>query len=59
MSKITYTKEQLNEFRKLIDLGSSNNQAERSCSRVQMNTFITKTGRSVCDAMFKEIEGEG
>lgn len=56
-----FTKEELDEFRNIVEAGESRLQLERIRSRIAMPKFIERVGRDKCDAMFevlkKEIEG--
>lgn len=55
-----YTKEELDEFRKLVEKSESHDQVSRIRSRLDMPNFIERVGREKCDVMFqvllKEIE---
>ena len=56
MSK--YTKKELNEFRRLVEMGESQHQMARIESRLQMPKFIERVGRDKCDAMFEVLKNE-
>jgi len=58
MSTIEYSKEELDEFRDLVEAGESCNQLERIRCRLDMPKFIERAGREKCDAMFKVLEAE-
>ena len=58
MSTIEYSKEELDEFRDLVEAGESGNQLERIRCRLDMPKFIERVGREKCDAMFKVLEAE-
>ena len=55
-----YTKEELDEFRKLVEKSESHDQVSRIRSRLDMPNFIERVGWEKCDVMFqvllKEIE---
>lgn len=53
-----YTKRQLDEFRRLVELGESSNQMDRIESRLKMPKFVAKVGREKCDAMFEVLKKE-
>lgn len=56
MSKaVEYTKDEFNEFERLVKLSESWNQMDRISSRFTMPKFIEKHGRAKCDAMFKVL----
>lgn len=50
-----FTREQFTEFFRLVQMGGSANQMYRINSRIDMPEFIEKTGREVCDEMYKLI----
>lgn len=52
---ITWTKEDITKFKRLIDMGASCNQMDRINSRLDMPKFIREHGRSKCDAMYDVI----
>ena len=53
-----YTDEELNEFRRLVELSESINQMDRIESRLEMPRFIERVGRDKCDAMFEVLKKE-
>jgi len=53
-----YSKEELDEFRGLVEAGESRIQMERIRSRLDMPKFIERVGKDKCDIMFKELEKE-
>ncbi len=55
---VEYTKKELKEFRKLVEMGESQNQMDRINSRLEMPNFIKRVGREKCDAMFEVLEEE-
>ena len=48
----TYTKDELREFRDLVNGVSSQNQLVRIDSRLKMKLFIDRVGKETCDEMF-------
>ena len=54
----TYTAEELDEFRDLVEAGESQNQMERVRSRLDMPKFIERVGREKCEAMFEVLKAE-
>lgn len=54
----TYTEEELDEFRDLVEAGESSIQIERIRSRLDMPKFIERVGRDKCDAMFEVLKAE-
>lgn len=52
---ITWTKEDITKFKRLVDMGGSANQMDRINSRLDMPGFIKEHSREKCDAMFKVI----
>lgn len=58
MSEVAYTKEELDEFRKLVEMGESWNQMDRISSRLRMPDFIKNVGKEKCDAMFEVLKKE-
>jgi hypothetical protein len=53
-----YSKEELDEFRDLVEAGESHNQLERIRSRISMPKFIERVGRDKCNAMFEVLKQE-
>lgn len=53
-----YTKEELDEFRKLVEGQESYLQMVRITARLEMPKFIERVGRDKCEAMFKVLEKE-
>ena len=58
MSNSQWTKEDLREFKKLVDMSGSRNQMMRIEARIQMPKFIEKHGQEKCDAMWAHINKE-
>lgn len=54
----SYTEEELNEFRDLVQAGESLHQLERIRSRLDMPRFINRVGKEKCDAMFEVLKKE-
>lgn len=57
-SETAYTKEELDEFRGLVEKAESINQIARIESRLRMPEFIDRVGREKCDAMFEVLKRE-
>jgi hypothetical protein len=55
---MTYTKSELDEFRRLVELGESLRQMDRIESRLELPKFIERVGREKCEGMFKELQRE-
>lgn len=55
---IEFTKEELKEFRDLVEAAESRLQLERIRSRMEMPKFIDRVGRDKCDAMFEVLNAE-
>jgi len=53
-----FTMAELDEFRKLVELGESYDQLDRIKSRLEMPGFIERVGREKCDAMFEILKEE-
>ena len=53
-----YTKEELNEFRALVEAGESRVQMDRIRNRLEMPKFVARMGKEKCDAMFKVLTAE-
>ena len=53
-----YTKDELDEFRELVEKSESRDQLERIKSRLYMQKFIARVGREKCDAMFEVLKQE-
>tara|TARA_R110000737_G_scaffold325864_1_gene339364 strand:- start:254 stop:472 length:219 start_codon:yes stop_codon:yes gene_type:complete len=53
MSK--FTTDQLDEFRRLVELGESHQQMDRIESRLAMPKFIEKVGKDTCDEMYQVL----
>ena len=58
MAKKLYTNKQLDEFRRLVEMGESLHQMDRIESRLEMRKFVERVGRDVCDAMFEVLKKE-
>lgn len=56
--RVTFTNDELDEFRDLVEAGESRYQLDRIRSRVDMPKFIEKVGREKCDAMFDVLKKE-
>lgn len=56
---ITWTKEDITKFKRLVDMGASRNQMDRINSRLDMPQFIKDHGRSKCNAMYDIISSGG
>ena len=54
----TYTAEELDEFRDLVEAGESQNQLERIRSRLDLPKFVERAGREKCNAMFEVLKAE-
>lgn len=50
-----YTKQEMDEFRDIVECGQSQNQMARIESRLDMQKFVAKHGKEKCDAMFKVL----
>lgn len=53
-----YSKEELDEFRDLVEAGESRQQLERIRGRLDMPRFIERVGRDKCEAMFEVLKAE-
>lgn len=53
-----YTKDELDEFRKLVELGESPRQMDRIHARLDMPEFIKRVGESKCDIMYEVLQQE-
>lgn len=53
-----FTKEELDEFRALVEDGESHSQMRRINSRLKMPDFIKQVGKEKCDAMFEILKLE-
>ena len=53
-----YSKEELDEFRELVEAGESRQQLERIRSRLNMPKFIERVGRDKCEVMFEALKAE-
>lgn len=58
MDQPTFTDDELNEFRDLVEAAESRSQTERIRSRLEMPKFIERVGREKCDAMFEVLKTE-
>jgi hypothetical protein len=58
MSTPEFTKEELDEFRVLVEKGESRQQMDRIESRLDMPKFIERVGRDKCNAMFEVLKKE-
>jgi len=56
---ITWTKEEIQEFDRLVEMTSSRHQLTRITGRMDMATFIIKHGKEKCDAMWEHLENGG
>lgn len=57
-NEVIYTEDELDEFRKLVEMGESRCQMDRINSRCDMPKFIERVGREKCDAMFEVLKHE-
>jgi len=55
---VKYTKDELDEFRRLVEKGESIDQLDRIQSRLAMPHFVERVGREKCNEMFKVLEAE-
>jgi hypothetical protein len=55
VNDVTYTDDELNEFRKLVELGESCHQMDRINSRLDMPHFIERVGKEKCNEMYKVL----
>lgn len=55
MSAITWTPEELAEFKRLVKWSSSRHQMDRINSRIEMPKFIATHGKEKCDAMWAHL----
>lgn len=53
-----YTKEELDEFRKLVELTESSDQVARIKGRLGQESFVARVGKEKCDAMFQVLCNE-
>lgn len=53
--KKAFTKKELDEFRRLVEMAESPVQMDRINSRLEQPKFIEKHGREKCDLMFKVL----
>lgn len=53
-----YSKDELREFERLVDMASSRDQMERIEARLGQREFVAKHGKEKCDAMWAEIQRE-
>jgi len=58
MKPKSYTKAQLRIFRRLVEMGESQNQMDRIKSLLEMPLFIAQVGRGKCDLMFEALKKE-
>ena len=54
----TYTEEELDEFRDLVEAGESRDQLERIRSRLALPKFVERVGSEKCEAMFEVLKAE-
>lgn len=54
----TYTVDELNEFRTLVELVESHRQLNRIKGCCEMKDFVERVGREKCDAMFEVLKAE-
>jgi len=57
-NEVTYTEEELDEFRNLVEMAESCHQLDRINSRLEMPKFIERVSREKCDAMFEVLKSE-
>lgn len=55
---VEYTKEQLDEFRTLVEMTESIDQMTRIQGRLDLMRFVRDNDKELCDAMFAEIKDE-
>lgn len=53
-----YTKDELDEFRELVEKGESQYQMDRIDSRLEMPKFVARVGKAKCDVMFEVLKKE-
>lgn len=58
MSDVTYTKAELDEFRKLVQAAESLRQMDRIHARFEQPKFIARVGKEKCDAMYEVLKKE-
>lgn len=56
---ITYTKEELRKFARLVDQVSSRDQMKRIQGRLAQRRFVNEHGKEKCDAMWAELQKRG
>lgn len=59
MTSVSWTKEDITEFDRLIEGQSSPNQLVRIESRLDMKKFISDHGQEKCNAMWEHMENGG
>lgn len=59
MSEVSWTKAEITEFDRLVEMTSSRDQVTRIKARMEMPKFIEKHGKEKCDAMFSHLEAGG
>ena len=55
MPKKAFTKKELDEFRKLVEMAESPRQMDRINARLEQPKFVEKHGKEKCDLMFKVL----
>jgi len=55
---MSYTTDELDDFRELVELGESDDQMDRIESRLQMPRFVERVGKEKCDEMFEVLKKE-
>ena len=53
---MSYTVEEFEEFKLLVEMSESSNQIDRIESRLEMPKFIGKVSRQRCDEMFEFLK---
>jgi hypothetical protein len=54
-----YTRKLFRQFDRLTQKASSPHQVKRIMGRMELNGFIQKHGKDVCDAMWEELKQKG
>ena len=55
---MTRENSELDEFRRLVEMGESHNQMDRICSRLEMPKFVERVGQTECERMFEILKKE-
>lgn len=55
---MSYTQEEFDEFRELVELSGSHDQMDRIHSRMRMPKFIERAGKAKCDEMWEVLNNE-